>query len=199
MLLNIKCVFWFSLQISPEKFLIQRRLQQDITINVHRHSCKAPIIHFRFSPFSSSVGPAANATYALQPRRLIVLTLTPPHLFGHSHVRCQVPPRPRWHERSQQRKGELCGQELAGNFAWNRDFHINSGSLYMPQICDTGPTALLPLWRKACWGVFCPEKSWRLRLGLNPRTWVLKGSTLPLDHRSHLYQILVQVEFSQQT
>ena len=78
MLLNIKCVFWFSLQISPEKFLIQRRLQQDITINVHRHSCKAPIIHFRFSPFSSSVGPAANATYALQPRRLIVLTLTPP-------------------------------------------------------------------------------------------------------------------------
>jgi len=24
----------------------------------------------------------------------------------------------------------------------------------MPQIYDVGPTALLPLWRKACWG-FC--------------------------------------------
>ena len=47
-----------------------------------------------------------------------------------------------------------------------------------------GPTALLPLWRKACWGFFSPEKSWRLRPGLNPRTWVLKSSTLPLDHRS---------------
>jgi hypothetical protein len=54
----------------------------------------------------------------------------------------------------------------------------------MPQICDMGPTALLPLWRKACWGFLCPEKSWRLQPGLNLRTWVLKGSTLPLDHRS---------------
>ena len=27
----------------------------------------------------------------------------------------------------------------------------------MPQICDMGPTALLPLWRKACWGFFCPK------------------------------------------
>jgi hypothetical protein len=56
---------------------------------------------------------------------------------------------------------------------------------YMPQICDMGPMALLPLWRKACWGFFCPETSWWLRPGLNPRTWVLKGSMLPLDHRSH--------------
>jgi len=56
----------------------------------------------------------------------------------------------------------------------------------MPQICDMGPTALLPLQRKACWGFFRPEKSWWLRPGLNPRTWVLKGSTLLLDHRSRL-------------
>jgi len=27
---------------------------------------------------------------------------------------------------------------------------------YMPQICDMGPTALLPLRRKACWGIFRP-------------------------------------------
>jgi len=25
----------------------------------------------------------------------------------------------------------------------------------MPQICDMGQTALLPLRRKACWGFFC--------------------------------------------
>ena len=47
-----------------------------------------------------------------------------------------------------------------------------------------GPTALLPFRRKACLGFFRPEKSWRLRPGLNPRTWVLRGSTLPLGHRS---------------
>ena len=54
----------------------------------------------------------------------------------------------------------------------------------MPQICDMGPTALLPLRRKARWGFFRPEKSWWLRPGLNLRTWVLKGSMLPLDHQS---------------
>ena len=48
-----------------------------------------------------------------------------------------------------------------------------------------GPTALLPLRRKAYWEFFRPEKSWWLRPGLNLQTWVLKGSTLPLDHRSH--------------
>ena len=48
----------------------------------------------------------------------------------------------------------------------------------MPQIYDMGPTALLPLRKKACW------KIRRIRPGLNPQTWVLKASMLPLDHRS---------------
>ena len=47
-----------------------------------------------------------------------------------------------------------------------------------------GPTALLPLRRKACWGSFHSEKS--DGFGLNPRTWVPKASTLPLDHRGRL-------------
>ena len=54
-----------------------------------------------------------------------------------------------------------------------------------------GLTALLPLRRKACWGFFRPEKSRRLQPGLNPRTWVLKGSTLPLDHRSREVTLLL--------
>jgi hypothetical protein len=58
------------------------------------------------------------------------------------------------------------------------------GIFYMPQIYDVGPTALLLLRRKAGWGFGLPKQSWRLRQGLNPRTWVLKGSTLHLDHRS---------------
>jgi len=56
----------------------------------------------------------------------------------------------------------------------------------MPQIYNMGPTALLTMRRKACWGFFRPEKSWWLRPGLNLRTWVLKSSTLLLDHRSRI-------------
>jgi len=63
----------------------------------------------------------------------------------------------------------------------------------MLQICNMGPTALLPLRRKACWGFFCPEKSWRLRPGFNLQTWVLKGSMLSLDHWSR--SILVNITY----
>ena len=37
--------------------------------------------------------------------------------------------------------------------------------------------------------IFSPLKIRRRRLGLNPRTWVLKASTLPLDHRSPLLML----------
>jgi hypothetical protein len=48
MLLNIKCVFWFSLQIFYEIFLILRIIERDIVINVYRSSCKIPVILVRF-------------------------------------------------------------------------------------------------------------------------------------------------------
>jgi hypothetical protein len=42
--LNIKCVFGFPLQILSETFLILRRIQRDIIINVHRPLCKVPLL-----------------------------------------------------------------------------------------------------------------------------------------------------------
>jgi hypothetical protein len=48
---------------------------------------------------------------------------------------------------------------MTGNFADNGDFHVTVGFFYMPQICDMGPTALLPLRRTGCSGFFRPEKS----------------------------------------
>jgi len=57
------------------------------------------------------------------------------------------------------------------------DFHVNLEIFYMSQIYDMGPTALLPLQRKACMRIFSPLKIRRLRPGLNPQTWVLKAST----------------------
>ena len=70
------------------------------------------------------------------------------------------------------------------------------GIFYMPQIYDMGPTALLPLRRKACWGFFRPEKSWRLRPGFNSWTWVLKGSMLtprpPKPLKEMLHHFVIQ-------
>jgi hypothetical protein len=43
-LLNIKCVFWFFLQLLSERFLTLRWKKQDIIINVHRSLCEVPII-----------------------------------------------------------------------------------------------------------------------------------------------------------
>ena len=43
-LLNIKCVFWFSVQLLSELFLILGRVQRVIFINVHRSSCEVPVV-----------------------------------------------------------------------------------------------------------------------------------------------------------
>ena len=44
MLLNTKCVFWFSLQLLSETFLIPRRTERDVIKNVYWSSCKVPDI-----------------------------------------------------------------------------------------------------------------------------------------------------------
>ena len=47
-LLKIKCVSWFSSQVLSETFLILRRTQRDIIINVHTSSCKVTLSLVRF-------------------------------------------------------------------------------------------------------------------------------------------------------
>jgi hypothetical protein len=47
-LLCTKCVFWFSLQLLSDTFLIPRRIRRDIIINVHRSSCNLHVILVRF-------------------------------------------------------------------------------------------------------------------------------------------------------
>jgi len=47
-LLNTKCVFWFSLQLLSETFLILRRNERHMIKNVYRSSCKVPFILVQF-------------------------------------------------------------------------------------------------------------------------------------------------------
>jgi len=47
-LLKLKCLFWLSLQLLSETFLILRRTGRDIAINVHGFSGKVPVIRVRF-------------------------------------------------------------------------------------------------------------------------------------------------------
>ena len=46
--LNIKCVFWFSLQLLSETFLILRRTETEMIILVHMSSCTVHVIVVRF-------------------------------------------------------------------------------------------------------------------------------------------------------
>jgi hypothetical protein len=121
--------------------------------------------------------------------RLIVLPYHPP-LSRRSHSLRQVPPRPSDARDPSSEKWNCVGEKFPVILPnWRLPRHLRN--FYMPQIYDMGPTDLLPLRRKACWGFFRPEKSWWLRLGLNPRTWVLNGNTLPLDHRSRKKQSIL--------
>jgi hypothetical protein len=46
--LNIKSVFWFFLQLLSETFLILRRNQRDMIINIHRSSCEVLVTLVKF-------------------------------------------------------------------------------------------------------------------------------------------------------
>ena len=48
MLLNIKCVYWVSLQLLSETFLILRRNGRDMIKNAHRSSRIVPVIRVRY-------------------------------------------------------------------------------------------------------------------------------------------------------
>jgi len=47
-ILNINCVFWFSLYTLSETFIV-RQIERSITINEHMSSCKVPVTMNKFS------------------------------------------------------------------------------------------------------------------------------------------------------
>ena len=64
------------------------------------------------------------------------------------------------------------------------DFHGTFRDLLHAANLQHGTHGFTSLPKEGVLRIFSPLKIWRLRPGLNPRTWVPKASTLPLDHRS---------------
>ena len=98
------------------------------------------------------------------------------------HVRHDVRDPQRW-------KWEMWARMLSGNFAEMttstpfRDL-LHAANLRHGTDGFTSPP------KEGVLRIFSPLKIRWLRPGLNPRTWVLKASTLPLDHRSSLSIII---------
>ena len=66
------------------------------------------------------------------------------------------------------------------------DFHVTFRDLLHAVNLRHGTGGFTPPPKEGVLRIFSPWKIQRLRSGLNPRTWVPKASTLPLDHRSRL-------------
>jgi hypothetical protein len=90
------------------------------------------------------------------------------------------------------------GEKFVQNFCLNYDFHVNLGPFYMPKIYDMGPTALLPLGRKACWGFFRPKNP-TVSAGFKPAILGTKGQQAtprppkPLNityHMKNTYEVM---------
>ena len=140
----------------------------------------------RTSVLFCSSGPRAYTPDAPQPVDLLcnpIIVQTVP-TFAASPPSRPCYPRDPWQWRAELLRGRETWPTIWPKCTTSTE-HL--GIFYMPQIYDMGPTALLPLRRKARWGFFSPWKIRRLRPGLNLRTWVPKASTLPLDHRSRLF------------
>ena len=110
----------------------------------------------------------------------------------------QVPARPPRRERSQRRKWEMWARMLSSNFAEMttstpfRDL-LRAANLRHATDGFTSPP------KEGVLRNFSPLKFRRLRLGLNPRTWVLKASTLLLDHRNRYLILTVhKIQFVRQ-
>jgi hypothetical protein len=79
---------------------------------------------------------------------------------------------------------------MSGIFCLNADLHVTFRDLlHAVKLRHVADGFTFP--QEGVLNMFFALKIRRLRPGANPRTWVPKASTLPLDHRSRLLQRMV--------
>ena len=76
------------------------------------------------------------------------------------------------------------GEKWPMNFAWNARLPRSIQDLLHAVNLRHGTDVFTSPPKEGVLRIFSPWKIRRFRPGLNPRTWVPKASTLPLDHRS---------------
>ena len=69
------------------------------------------------------------------------------------------------------------------------DFHVTFMDILHAVNLRNGTDGFTSPPKEGVLRIFSPWKIQRLRAGLNPRTWVPKAGTLPLDHRSRIWLI----------
>ena len=84
--------------------------------------------------------------------------------------------------------GTLRGREMFRQISSRIRLPRNSRDLLHSENLRHGTDGFTSPPKEGVLRIFSPLKIQRLRLGLNPRTWVPKVSTLPLDHRSRYSQ-----------
>ena len=96
----------------------------------------------------------------------------------------QVPPRPPRRERSPAAEVGTVGENVCPVFFAEMTTSTPFRDLLHAANLRHGTDGFTSPLNEGVQRIFSPLKIRRLRPGLNPRTWVLKASTLPLDHRS---------------
>ena len=119
------------------------------------------------------------------PQRLVVPTLADryPHVDNDKHNDARDPSSERWN---------YVGENLPVILPEIATSTSTQGSFTCRKSATRDPRLYFPSEGRCAEDFFRPEKSWRLRPGLNPRTWVVKGNTLPLEHRNRFTAPLTQ-------
>ena len=167
------------------------------------HTTSSSSFSFSSSSSSSSVywASVANAPNVLQPYCRIVLRLDVSDLTA--NLLLWGPSGQRWRclwtflfsnvptfatGRLQEIPTAKGGTTWARNGRWIlpeiHDFHITFRDLLRAVNLRHGIEGFTSPPKEGVLRMFSPWKIQQLRSGLNPRTWVPKASTLPLDHRS---------------
>jgi hypothetical protein len=135
-------------------------------------------------------GPGSKAPVALQPLGLLYYPV-PPLILDVSTVaaRClhvlryaRDPSSERWNFKS---------ENISREFCLNTEFHVTFRDLLHAANLRHGTDAFTYPPKEGVLGIFPPLKIRRLRLGLNPQTWVLKANTHPLYHRSRVQFLVI--------
>jgi len=87
--------------------------------------------------------------------------------------------------------GTLRGREMFRQISSRIRLPRNSRDLLHAENLRRGTDGFTSPPKEGVLRIFSPLKIRRLRPGLNPRTWVPKASTLPLDHRSTIIYIYI--------